>query len=102
MEWGVITAILGVVSGGTGLLFFSERKRSEQLKNEKSAATEWQKLFLQRDQDVRERDVKIDSLYGEIGLLRDEKNEHTTKLAILDTQKCLVNGCTHRQPPRGF
>lgn len=106
MDWTIIgtiaVSILAAITGGTGILFYRERRRGEQIKNEASAATEWQKLFERSDQDVRERDAKIDRLYVELSRYRDVENQLTTENAILKMLKCEIKGCEKRIPPREY
>lgn len=102
MDWTTIVTVLGAITGGAGLLFYKERKKGEQLKNESSAAEEWRKLFEQRDKDCRDLDTKVDALYGELSRFRDENNLLTTENAVLKMQKCEINGCDKRKPPRPY
>lgn len=105
----------------SGALFYSSRKRKaaaeasqEEGKAIATAADGWQKLCEKRDEDVRgkeeeikAKDSKIDSLYDKLNLLRDriselESKSHDLQMlnAELEWNRCEVNGCTNRRPPR--
>ncbi len=89
-------------SGMAGVLFYRERKRAEQLKNEASAAEQWSILFERSDSDSRAKDTRIDKLYDEQSRLRERVNKLSTENAILRLKKCEVNGCNERKPARGY
>ena len=105
----------------SGALFYSSRKRKaaaeasqEEGKAIATAADGWQKLCEKRDEDVRgkeeeikAKDSKIDSLYDKMSTLRDrisdlESKNHDLQMlnAELEWNRCEVNGCTKRRPPR--
>lgn len=105
----------------SGALFYSSRKRKaaaeasqEEGKAIATAADGWQKLCEKRDEDVRgkeeeikAKDSKIDSLYDKMSILRDRISDLESKthdLQMLNTElewnRCEVNGCTKRRPPR--
>ncbi|MFR9649798.1 MAG: hypothetical protein SNJ33_03835 [Rikenellaceae bacterium] len=98
----VATAIVAALTGGVGLLFLRERKVQEQLKNELTLSGGWQEMAINQRTEVKEKDAKIHELYKQIGEWRERDNEHTTRIAVLELQRCDVNGCAKRQPPRGF
>ena len=100
----IIAEIGALIAGGglAGALFYRERKRAEHLKNETTASEQWRLLFERSDKDNREKDVKIDTLYDEIAKWRDENNKLITENTILSMQKCVVNGCANRKPPRAY
>lgn len=118
----IITIInTGVIPILSGALFYSIRKRKaaaeasqEESKAVATAADGWRKLCEKRDEDVRKKeeeikikDAKIDSLYCKINELRDKYSALESKChdlmmlnAELEWNKCEVNGCTKRKPPR--
>lgn len=89
-------------SGVAGVLFYRERKRAEQLKNEASAAEQWRVLFERSDSDNRDKDARIDKLYDQQSRLREKNNKLSTENAVLLLKKCDVNGCDEREPSRGY
>lgn len=118
----IITIInTGVIPILSGALFFSIRKRKaaaeasqEEGKAIATSADGWRKLCEKRDEDVRNKeeeikakDAKIDSLYDKLNVLRDsisdlESKNHDLQMlnAELEWNKCEVNGCSKRKPPR--
>ena len=112
------TAAIPLLSGA---LFYNSRKRKaaaeasqEEGKAIATAADGWQKLCEKRDEDVRRKedeikskDAKIDSLYDKMNLLRDrisniESKNHDIQMlnTELEWNRCEVNGCIKRRPPR--
>lgn len=105
----------------SGAIFYTSRKRKEAAlaSQEESraiatAADGWKNLCEKRDDDVRKKDeeikakdAKIDALYDKINTLRDRYSELETKkheLVMLNQElewnRCEVNGCFKRKPPR--
>lgn len=105
----------------SGALFYNSKKRKaaaqasqEEGKAIATSADGWRKLCEKRDEDVRKKeeeikakDAKIDSLYDKINILRDNYSALESKChdlmmlnAELDWNKCEVNGCSKRKPPR--
>ncbi len=97
-----VTAVVAALTGGAGLLFFREHKEQERLKNELTLAGGWQEMALHQRDEIKTKDTKIHELYKEIGEWRARDNDNTTKIAVLELQRCDVNGCEYRKPPRGF
>lgn len=106
MDWTtIITSFLGSLglSGGiTGLFYFRENKHAKQLANDATAAQQWKELYEKAEAKNEALEGKIDSLHRENNQLRDANNTLTTQNAVLEMQKCEVNGCATRRPPRGF
>lgn len=104
-----IVALLTVLLGTQGIsifLFYKERKKTKKLENEAlklqneiTAAEQWQKLFERSDAIVKQKDGKIEELYKDNGVLRDENNSLTTENAVLKLLKCETVGCDKRIPP---
>lgn len=97
-----VTAAVAALTGGVGLLFLRERKEQERLKNEITLSGGWQEMAIQQRAEVKEKDAKIHELYQQIGEWRARDNENTTRIAVLELKRCDINGCSSRQPPRGF
>ncbi len=118
----IITVVnTGVIPLLSGALFYSIRKRKaaaeasqEEGKAIATAADGWRKLCEKRDEDVRNKDeeikakdAKIESLYDKLSVSRDnisslESKNHDLQMlnAELEWNKCEVNGCSKRKPPR--
>lgn len=106
MDWTtIITSFIGSLglSGGImGLFYLKENKRAKQLANDATAAQQWKELYEKAEAKNETLETKIDNLHRENNQLRDTNNTLTTQNAVLEMQKCEVNGCTTRRPPRGF
>ncbi|MEG1289565.1 MAG: hypothetical protein RSE25_04940 [Bacteroidales bacterium] len=102
MDWTAILTALLSGGGVIGIFYYKENKRAKQLENEATASSQWRELYEKSEIKCDAKDLKIDSLYKENGLLRDNNNDLTTQNAILKLQKCEIKGCEKRQPPRGY
>lgn len=123
MEVNLIITIINSVAIPilSGAIFYSSRKRKEAAlasqEESRAIATSadgWKQLCEKRDEDVRDKeneikrkDEKIDSLYDKINQLRDSisilenKNHELVMLnQELEWNRCEVNGCVNRKPPR--
>ncbi len=95
-------------------IFYNAKKRQEEAaaaaaetNNATAVAHEWQQLYEQRDRRVDELNTKIDQLYNDIARYRDEllmvREQHNALKLRFDTaeyNKCMIEGCKKRQPPR--
>lgn len=108
MDWGsILMTIIGTILGGGGVLYWKQDKRAKELENEAKQSEEWRKLYERSEQDSKDKDAKIDSLYEEKKELREryeQKCEECNKLKLekqrLEFQKCEVFECLKRVPPR--
>lgn len=123
MEANLIISIVNSIAIPilSGAFFYTSRKRKEaaiasqeESRAVATAADGWKNLCEKRDEDVRKKedeikakDVKIDSLYDKINDLRDNisilesKNHELIMLnQELEWNRCEVNGCQKRKPPR--
>lgn len=109
-----------LVSGGIvgQIAFFNSRKRKEAAAatkeeddNVRAYADEWKELYEhEHAEHLEDRKVlngKIDSLFGELSeqraqmrRLKDEKNDLLLRTHELEWNRCEVNGCSRRRPPR--
>ena len=101
----------GVIST---LLYYNSRKRKEaalasqeENKTISSYADEWKELYERSNGIVVNLNGKVDSLYEEINgyrsqirKLKDEKNNLTLLVHELKWNRCIVDGCKNRTPPR--
>lgn len=101
----LITLLLG--GGGMGILFYHEKKKSLFVQNESSISDIWKDLFNEMQEQnnllqtkLDKKDDKIDSLYRDLLSVKNENNNLTTKIGVLEWQKCLENSCVKRTPPR--
>ncbi len=105
----IISSIAGLLigGGGVGILFYKEKKRSIILQNEGSSTDIWKKLVDEVQEQnttlqvkLDKKDEKIEKLYKDIFKVQNENNTLTTKVGVLEFQKCLNNTCLNRTPPR--
>lgn len=105
MDWttiivSLITAL--IPTGGIAwFVFFKENKRAKQLENETTASAQWRELYEKSEAKVESQSLKIESLYKENKMLREENNGLTTQRAVLGLLKCRTVGCATRVPPLG-
>lgn len=122
-----IVGSLGGVTGLVSLLYIKQERKSKDLDNETKdldneakQSGEWRKLYEEEracllqarqeyDANMKEKDEKIDSLYGEIANQRNQKVELHNKIAELSVDltklkmlKCEVANCLNRKPPTGY
>lgn len=113
----IVTGVVGIISGNIMMfLLFPQKRKSENLKNEAQdienevkQSEEWRKLYNKSQEENKELNIKIDSLYGTIATHRDENTQlriENTKLMVENTKlellKCNKPSCPHRQPPTGY
>lgn len=106
MDWSTIimSLVSSVISGGgvATIAFFKENKRKKQLENEAMASAQWRELYEKADAKNDTLGIKIEALYKENNLIRDNNNDLTSQNIVLKIHKCEVPGCTMRKPPRGY
>lgn len=108
MDWTNI--IMTLISSGafTAIYLLGDRKTSAVLDNVSKSIEQW-KLIVEEykrekeamQADIDRKDRKIDSLYGQIGILKDDKDKLSSKVAYLSVVKCTEVGCLKRLPPFG-
>ena len=98
-----------ITSGAfTAIYLLGDKKTSAVLDNVGKSIDQW-KLIVEEykrekeamQADIDRKDKKIDSLYNQIGLLKDDKDKLSSKVAYLSVVKCTEVGCIKRQPPFG-
>ena len=72
MDWATITAVLTLLVGGGGFLFYSQRKAGMEIANAAALATEWEKLYREQKAEREENDTEVASLRDEVAALRAE------------------------------
>ena len=108
MDWTSIIMTLITSGAFTAIYLLGERKTSAVLDNVGKSIDQW-KLIVEEykrekeamQADIDRKDKKIDSLYNQIGILKDDKDKLSSKVAYLSVVKCSEVGCIKRQPPFG-
>lgn len=108
MDWTSIIMTLITSGAFTAIYLLGERKTSAVLDNVGKSIDQW-KLIVEEykrekeamQADIDRKDKKIDSLYTQIGILKDDKDKLSSKVAYLSVVKCSEVGCVKRQPPFG-
>ena len=117
MDLQTIQSILNILCTSvfiTTFLYYGSRKRKEaalasqeENKTISSYADEWKELYERSNGMVMGLNEKVDNLYEEINgyrsqirKLKDEKNNLTLLVHELKWNRCIVDGCQKRTPPR--
>ena len=108
MDWTSIIMTLITSGAFTAIYLLGERKTSAVLDNVGKSIDQW-KLIVEEykrekdamQSDIDRKDKKIDNLYGQISILKDDKDKLSSKVAYLSVVKCTEVGCIKRQPPFG-
>ncbi len=116
MEISDIITLVGMIGGVQGLVEVGKWWQSRKLDRRKEEAgviaTENQESRSQIDwleKRLAERDAKIDAIYAElrkeqtlrIGEIH-QRHEAELRLAEAEARKCLIRGCSQRQPPSEY
>lgn len=72
MDWATLIAVLTLLVGGGGFLFYSQRKAGMEIANAAALATEWEKLYREQKAEREENDTEVASLRDEVAALRAE------------------------------
>ena len=67
-----MTAVLTLLVGGGGFLFYSQRKAGMEIANASALATEWEKLYREQKAKREENDTEVAQLRDEVANLRAE------------------------------
>ena len=72
MDWATFIAVLTLLVGGGGFLFYSQRKAGMEIANAAALATEWEKLYREQKAEREENDTEVSALRDEVASLRAE------------------------------
>lgn len=72
MDWPSIIAILTLLLGGGGFLYYSQNKASKEIANASALASEWEKLYREQKAEREENDTEVSALRDEVAALRAE------------------------------
>lgn len=100
----IITCVVSALSGGGigWLINASENKRKAQLENDHSASEAWKELYERADKECEDVKKEVTELRDENAQMHEKINDLTAKYAAANCQKCTVNGCKERKPPRDW
>lgn len=108
MDWTSIIMTLITSGAFTAIYLLGDKKTSAVLDNVGKSIDQW-KLIVEEykrekeamQADIDRKDKKVDSLYNQIGVLRDSNDKLSSKVAYLSVVKCTEIGCPKRKPPFG-
>lgn len=89
MDWPSIIAILSILLGGGGFLYYSQNKASKEIANASALASEWEKLYREQKAEREENDTEVAALRDEVASLRAE-------VASIRPYICYDLGCPKR------
>lgn len=119
MDWTNIIITLITSGAFTAIYLLGDKKTSAVLDNVSKTIDQWQELLREvRDElaaksveyresqqsyedTIAKKDAKIDSLYKEMSVYRDEKDKLSSRVAFLTAYRCKKVNCTEREPPFG-
>lgn len=67
-----IATLLGVLGGGTSILFWKQDKKNKELQNEITAISEWKELYMLQKKKNVELEEKVQRLENEVYEMRKE------------------------------
>ena len=107
LEWLMIGG--GFTAFGTGIswfVFLPYKKKNESLKNEITTIQIWKDICNDLRKDNEAKDNKIEELYKDINMQRDEKSklykeneQNVIEKTRLEIKRCDIKGCGKRTPP---
>ena len=108
VDWTSIIMTLITSGAFTAIYLLGDRKTSAVLDNVGKSIDQW-KLIVEEykkekdamQEEIDRKDKKLDSLYNQIGVLRDSNDKLSSKVAYLSVIKCTEIGCNKRQHPFG-
>lgn len=72
MDWANLIAVITLLVGGGGFLFYSQRKAGMEIANASALAAEWEKLYREQKSEREENDTEVAKLRDEVAALRAE------------------------------
>ena len=96
----IITMLVtAAVTWAGSFLFYKQKRDSLDIDNEARQSEEWRKLYLDSQEDSREKDKKIDELRKELQILRMQLVNLERKVQINSIYRCEHLNCPNRIPP---
>lgn len=107
--WTIIAALIGLIGGGIGILYWRENKllkqkdvESKAIENELKQADAWKKLFDKECERNKDKSARLRELYALRDSQKEEINDCRFRIQQLEWFHCTVNNCPKRQPPHTF
>lgn len=111
-----ISSIFTLIVGGGGVLFYRQSKRlkaaeaaaaekdvlKRDLENQKSTNDEWIRLYDETKTELINAQKRINDLTDKLQKAKELEGHQRLIINDLTWSRCVVNGCTKRQPPRNF
>lgn len=72
MDWATLIAVMTLLVGNSGFLFYSQRKAGMVIANASALAKEWEKLYREQKAEREENDTEVAQLRDEVANLRAE------------------------------
>lgn len=72
MDWANLIAVITLLVGGGGFLFYSQRKAGMEIANASALAAEWEKLYREQKSEREENDTEVAKLRDDVAALRAE------------------------------
>lgn len=89
MDWANIIAVVTLLVGGGGFLYYSQNKASKEIANASALAAEWEKLYREQKAEREENDTEVAALRDEVAALRAE-------VASIRPYICYDTNCPNR------
>lgn len=72
MDWPTFIAVLTLLIGGGGFLFYSQKKSGMEIANAAALATEWEKLYREQKTVREQKDAEVDDIRNEMAEVKAE------------------------------
>ena len=59
MDWANLIAVITLLVGGGGFLYYSQNKASKEIANASALAAEWEKLYREQKSEREENDAEV-------------------------------------------
>ena len=110
------SSLIAVILGTGGVLFHKQNKRlkaaeaeaaekaviAKDLENQKTASDEWIRLYNETKDELNDCRKKISELQNKLYMAIEVEAQQRLVINDLEWSRCVLNGCSKRQPPRNF
>ena len=112
----IISTLFTLIVGTGGILFYKQSKRlkaaeaaaaekdvlKRDLENQKSTNDEWIRLYEETKEALEKSQMKNAELNMKLQKATELEGQQRLVINDLAWSRCIVNGCSKRQPPRSF